>query len=268
MRMSLSTSFSMPTSHGCDTKVRSRPLSHSGRLRAPWAPSILPQAPTSIGPFCRQRDLSLAQARCGFPTALADFRHIAFVLTESPAMIWALLHCLEWLTSLQLDGKLRSACDPCSIMARTEPPGRLPLLHRVPIPAAAHALAVLPASACGSLHRPFPSQVRRVLGADPVGPTLSTSPTSASRLPDEGMSLSTLFIAAVAQRRPEVCSQTPEPNRANSEPPGRRPPAPGSQPRRTHSVTGGPFASLDGLDVGRRSRLPSVTFHPRGNPRR
>jgi len=40
-------------------------------------------------------DLSLAQVWWGFPRLSSIPAPIAFVLTESPAMIWALLHCFE-----------------------------------------------------------------------------------------------------------------------------------------------------------------------------
>jgi len=67
-------------------------------------------------------------------TTFADSRLISFVLTESQALIWALMPCLVVAPPSHLGGKLRSACNPCPIMAGSVPPGRLPLLHRVPIP--------------------------------------------------------------------------------------------------------------------------------------
>jgi len=57
------------------------------------------------------------------------------------------------------------------------------------------------------------------------------------------MGLSTLVsIAAVAQRRTQVC-RDPCVIRADSEPPGRRPPAPGSHIRRAYPSPGGTFAN-------------------------
>jgi len=46
----------------------------------------------------------------------------------------------------------------------------------------------------------------------------------------------------------------------DTEPPGRRPPAPGSQTSSAHSVTGGPFGSLDGLGVRRQADFRQSSF--------
>jgi len=136
-------------------------------------------------------------------------------------------------------------------MARSVPPGRLPLLHRVPIPAASSP--ALAGSTSRQLMRiaprPFPSQVGRVLGKARKPCFVETSP-SALRLLDNGMSLSTsIRLAAVAQRRTRS-ARNPCVIQADSEPPGRRPPAPGSHPRRLRhrrpfdNFGGRPFADL------------------------
>jgi len=53
---------------------------------------------------------------------------------------------------------------------------------------------------------------------------------------------------------------------AESEPPGRRPPAPGSHFRRTHSVTGGPFVSSGFVNLAGLRQITVDRFHPRGTP--
>jgi len=182
-------------------------------------------------------------------TALADFRHISFVLAESQALTWALMHCPYWLTPLHLCGKLRYACNPCPIMAGSVPPGRLPLLHRVPI------------SDRGSLrgHSSWWASFR--LSANAL---LSKPVSFRLTAPGLDMSLSTfLSIATVAQRRTRSV-RNPCVIQADAEPPGRRPPAPGSHPRRTRSVTGGPFEYLGRLTVTRLTPVPESRFHPYG----
>jgi hypothetical protein len=57
--------------------------------------------------------------------ALASFRAISFCLTASHASPRARLPVFSRLTPGNLGGKLRYACDPWSVLARPEPPGRL-----------------------------------------------------------------------------------------------------------------------------------------------
>jgi len=57
--------------------------------------------------------------------ALASFRTISFCLTASHASPRARLPVFSRLTPGNLGDKLRYACDPWSVMARPEPPGRL-----------------------------------------------------------------------------------------------------------------------------------------------
>lgn len=66
--------------------------------------------------------------------------------------------------------------------------------------------------------------------------------------------------AAVAQRQAQVCLPDPCAIQVGTEPPGRRPPAPGSQSSSEHSVTGGPFGSLDGLSVSRQAGFRQSSF--------
>jgi len=198
--------------------------------------------PVTGGSFASSGEVRLS-------TALADFRHISFVLTESQALTWALMHCLYWLTPLHLCGKLRYACNPCPIMAGSVPPGRLPLLHRVPI------------SARGSLrgHSSWWAGFRLSASA-----LLSKPVSFRLTAPGLDMSLSTfLSIATVAQRRTGYV-RNPCVIQADAEPPGRRPPAPGSHPRRTRSVTGGPFEYPGRLTVARLTPVPESRFHPYG----
>jgi len=153
-------------------------------------------------------------------------------------------------------------------MARSEPPGRLPLLHRVPISAVSHRLSPASiASAYADCSAAFSHPGEANLRQNPKVLALSTRLPSASRLLDVDMSLSTSFsIAAVAQRRSQVC-RNPCAIQADSEPPGRRPPAPGSLPRRTHSVAGGPFASFGGLRVGRLAPVTDSLLSSSRNPK-
>jgi hypothetical protein len=67
------------------------------------------------------------------------------------------------------------------------------------------------------------------------------------------MSLSTFFsrCRSAAADLDNACR--PLHHSGDTEPPGRRPPAPGSQSSSTHSVTGGPFANLVGLNVDRQA---------------
>jgi len=57
--------------------------------------------------------------------ALASSRIISFCLTASQASPRAWHPVFSRLTPGYLGGKLRSACDPWSVLARPEPPGRL-----------------------------------------------------------------------------------------------------------------------------------------------
>jgi hypothetical protein len=105
-----------PAQPGNETKVCSQPPIHSGRIGAPWAPTHQPQAPASVAVLRRRRGLSIAEV--GRRAKLHPFRphgrpncdagHVA-PLSLSPE---------------RPGGKLRSACDPCPLQARTEPPGR------------------------------------------------------------------------------------------------------------------------------------------------
>jgi len=151
-------------------------------------------------------------------------------------------------------------------MARSVPPGRLPLLHRVPIPAASFpaCTGILSHRLVRIAPRPFPSQVWRVLGRARTPCFVETSP-SASRLLGVGMSLSTI-LSFRCRSAAANCGMLANPCviRADSEPPGRRPPAPGSHPRRTHSVTEGPFDYIGGLTVGRLTPVPESRIRPHG----
>jgi len=87
---------------------------------------------------------------------------------------------------------------------------------------------------------------------------------------DYRMSLSMLFTPRGGRRHSAAASlrsvRNPCAIQAGSEPPGRRPPAPGSHPRWTHSVTGGPFASSGGVNLAGLRRVTVNRFHPYGTP--
>jgi len=115
------------------TKVCSQPLSVSGHSeppgRLPPAPGPGPSVrPVAGGPFASSGGVRVSSSFRRFLPHLVGPR-------GTRAMTLGRMLCLEWLTASHQAGKLRSACDPCPVMARTEPPGRLPLLHRVPISA-------------------------------------------------------------------------------------------------------------------------------------
>jgi len=110
--------------------------------------------------------------------------------------------------------------------------------------------------------RPFQYRGRRVLGRART-PCFVDASSFGLAAPEHRYEPLYVVNAAAAQRRTQV-SRNPWVIQADSVPPGRRPPAPGSRVRRKHSVTGGPFASLGGLILGRASRLLTVIFHPRG----
>jgi len=121
------------------------------------------------------------------------------------------MHCLNWLTPLHHDGKLRCACNPCYLTAITEPPGRLPFQHRVPISAASCQLA--PAfghvGLCGLLRGLFHNG-RGVSWAKRGRFALSIRLPSASRLPKRRYEPLYVVNAAVAQRRISGMLATPE----------------------------------------------------------
>jgi len=116
---------------------------------------------------------------------------------------------LESLTSWQPDGKLRYACDPCPIMARSEPPGRLRSSTGPPYSAASASFSQR--SARVSLFRSAPglspSRVGRCLetyaNASFCG-TVAFQPHGSRT--NVWASLRDSF-ADVAQRRVLVCSQ-------------------------------------------------------------
>jgi len=74
------------------------------------------------------------------------------------------------------------------------------------------------------------------------------------------MSLSTISSRCRSTAASSGMPANPCVIRVGTEPPGRRPPAPGSQSSSAHSVTGGPFGSLDGLDVYRRAGFRQSSF--------
>jgi len=86
IRMSLSTLFSFADIARRRSKVRPQPLCHSGWHRAPWAPSSCPRlSRPSVLSVAGRPFVSSGVVR--FSAALAASRLIAFVLTESPALM-------------------------------------------------------------------------------------------------------------------------------------------------------------------------------------
>jgi len=147
-----------------------------------------------------------------------------------------------------------------------------PLQHRVPILAALE----LDLSNASAQRQPYPDYSgafsvtgRATFGIPAQAPNLTRVVLSQPHgFQDVGMSLSTLFTC---NRRSTAASlwsvRNPCIIQADTEPPGRLPPAPGSHIRRTVPVTGGSFASSGGVGLSSTladSRL--ISFVPYGIP--
>jgi len=147
-----------------------------------------------------------------------------------------------------------------------------PLQHRVPIRAAStldHSNVSAQRRPSSGLLRGFFSHRSGHLWEPAQAPGLTRVVLFQPRgIQDVHMSLSTLFMFG---RRSAAASlwyvRNPCVIQADSEPPGRLPPAPGSHIRRSLSVTGGPFVSSGG--VGLSSTLADsrrISFVPHGIP--
>jgi len=122
-----------PAQPGGESKVCSQPLIHSGWTRAPWAPSTSPRLPQPLDALRHRRDLSISRGEVEVSSALADSRSISFVLTESQAMMWALLFCFRLANAIATWRQAKVCLRPLSSYGEDRASRPPPLQHRVPI---------------------------------------------------------------------------------------------------------------------------------------
>jgi len=155
-------------------------------------------------------------------SALADFRIISFVLTESQALTWALSLCFGVATPARLGGKTKVCLQPLSCYGQDRASRPPPLQHRVPIRAASSRFRkrLRKRRSYRITPGPFQSQVRRFLGQrkTPTFIELSHFSLAAPGLTYEP--LYALSIADVAQRRFSGLFATPDSFRLNQSPLG------------------------------------------------
>jgi len=104
-----------------------------GAIHLPQAPTSVGHAPSPEGPFDDLGEVMLS-------SAVADSRVIPFVLTESQAMMWALLFCFRLANAIATWRQAKVCLRPLSSYGEDRASRPPPLQHRAPIRAASSCL--------------------------------------------------------------------------------------------------------------------------------
>jgi len=108
-----------------------------GAIHLPQAPRTVGHAPSPEGPFENPGEVEVS-------SALADSPSISFVLTESRALIWALLFCFGLANAIATWRQAKVCLRPLSSYGEDRASRPPPLQHRVPIRACIGLLAQTP----------------------------------------------------------------------------------------------------------------------------